>query len=194
MQRADSLGKTLMLGKIEGREGLGAGEKGTTEDEMAGWHQGLDKCESEWTLGVGDGQGGLACCGSWGRKESNTTEWLNWTESKQKEIRFILTSLSHWIEPYLKPNLQLDFSVMMSQYMPFSWSNLVSYIHNPNVTNLENPHLWLNETMWDNTHTHTHTHTQKEHLVSTQWRSHNTQCVRHVENTQYVRHALKVIV
>ena len=51
-------------------------EKGTTEDEMAGWHHWL----SEWTPGVGDGQGGLACCDSWGCKESDMTERLNWTE------------------------------------------------------------------------------------------------------------------
>ena len=55
-------------------------EKGTTEDEMAGWHHGLDGRESEWTPGDGDGQGGPACCDSWGRKESDTTERLNWTE------------------------------------------------------------------------------------------------------------------
>ena len=55
-------------------------EKGTTEDEMAGRHHWLDGHESEWTPGVGDGQGGLACCDSWGRKESDTTEQLNWTE------------------------------------------------------------------------------------------------------------------
>ena len=55
-------------------------EKGTTEDEMAGWHHWLDGHESEWTPGVGDGQGGLACCDSQGRKELDTTEWLNWTE------------------------------------------------------------------------------------------------------------------
>ena len=48
-----------------------------TEDEMAGWHHGLDGCESECTLGVVDGQGGLACCDSWCRKESDTTEQLN---------------------------------------------------------------------------------------------------------------------
>ena len=59
-------------------------EKGTTEDEMAGWHHWHDGRESEWTLGVGDGQGGLACCDSWGRKESETTEWLNWTELKME--------------------------------------------------------------------------------------------------------------
>ena len=55
-------------------------EKGLTEDEMVGWHHWLDGRESEWTPGVGDGQGGLACCDSWGSKESDTTEWLNWTE------------------------------------------------------------------------------------------------------------------
>ena len=55
-------------------------EKGTTEDEMAGWHHRLDGCESEWTLGVGGGQGGLACWNSWGRKESDMTERLNRTE------------------------------------------------------------------------------------------------------------------
>ena len=61
-------------------------EKGTTEDEMAGWHHWLDGRESEWTPGVGDGQGGLACCDSWGRKESDTTEWLNWTEFQGRVI------------------------------------------------------------------------------------------------------------
>ena len=53
-------------------------EKGTTEDEMAGWHHRLDGHEFEWNLGVGDGQVGLACCGSGGLKESDTTERLNW--------------------------------------------------------------------------------------------------------------------
>ena len=54
-------------------------EKGTTEDEMARWHHRLAH-EFGWTPGVGDGQGGLACCNSWGRKKSDTTEWLNWTD------------------------------------------------------------------------------------------------------------------
>ena len=58
----------------------GQEEKGITEDEMARWHHRLDGREFEWTPGVGDGQGGLACCDSWGRRESDTTEWLNWTE------------------------------------------------------------------------------------------------------------------
>ena len=73
--------KSWLIGKDSdaGRD-WGQEEKGMTEDEMAGWHHGLDGRESEWTPGVGDGQGGLACCDSWGRKESNTTERLNWTE------------------------------------------------------------------------------------------------------------------
>ena len=63
MPRVDSLEKTLMLGGIGGRE-----EKGTTEDEMAGWHHRLDGHGFEYIPGVGDGQGGLACCDSWGCK------------------------------------------------------------------------------------------------------------------------------
>ena len=72
--RVDSLERTMMLGGIGGRTRRGR------QDEMAGWHHWLDGRESEWTLRVGDGQGGLACCDSWGHKESDTTEQLNWTE------------------------------------------------------------------------------------------------------------------
>ena len=55
-------------------------EKGMTEDDMVGWHQWLNGHEFEWTLGVGDGQGGLACCSPWGCKQPDMTEWLNWTK------------------------------------------------------------------------------------------------------------------
>ena len=55
-------------------------EKGKAEDEMAGWHHQLDGHQFEWSPGVGDGHGGLACFNSWGCKESDTTEQLNWTE------------------------------------------------------------------------------------------------------------------
>ena len=64
IQRTDSLEKTLMLGKIEGM----------TEDEMVGWHHGLDGHEFEQALGFGDRQVSLACCSPWGRKVSDTTE------------------------------------------------------------------------------------------------------------------------
>ena len=73
MRRADSFDKTLMLGKIEGRR------RRAWQDEMIGWHHGLDGHGFGWTPGVGDGQGGLECCGSWSRKELDTTERLNWT-------------------------------------------------------------------------------------------------------------------
>ena len=71
MRRVDSLEKTD-AGRDWGQE-----EKGTTQDEMARWHHRLNGREFESTLGVGDGQGGLECCDSWGRKELNTTERLN---------------------------------------------------------------------------------------------------------------------
>ena len=60
----------------------GQEEKETTEDKMVGWHHQHNEHWFGWTLGVGDGQGGLACCGSWGRKELDTTEQLNRTELK----------------------------------------------------------------------------------------------------------------
>ena len=69
------IGKDPDAGKDWGRE-----EKGTTEDVMAGWHHQLNGHEFEWSPGIGDGQGGLVCCGSCGHKESDMIEWLNWTE------------------------------------------------------------------------------------------------------------------
>ena len=59
-------------------------EKEMTEDEMVGWHHRLDRHEFEQTPGVGEGQGSLVCCSPRGHKESDTTEWLNWTESSSQ--------------------------------------------------------------------------------------------------------------
>ena len=56
-------------------------EKGMTEDELVGWHHQFNEHEFEQAPGVGDGQGGPVCCSPWGRKESDVTEWLNWTVS-----------------------------------------------------------------------------------------------------------------
>ena len=75
IQRTDSLEMTLMLGKIDGRMRRG---------EMVGWHHQLKGHEFEKALGVGNGQGGLACCSPWGRKESDMTEWLNWKGVPQR--------------------------------------------------------------------------------------------------------------
>ena len=68
-------GKDSDAGRDWGQE-----EKGTTEDEMAGRHHWRDGCQSGWTPGVGDGEGGLACSDSWGHKESDTTEWMIWSD------------------------------------------------------------------------------------------------------------------
>ena len=80
--------------------------KGTTEDEMVGWHLWFNGHELESTPGVGEGQGGLVCCSPWGRKESDTTEWLNWTElmidllfaaKEKEESNIMLTFTEYWL-------------------------------------------------------------------------------------------------
>jgi len=92
--------KSWLIGK-DSDAGMdwGQEEKGTTEDEMAGWHHWLDGPESEWTPGVGVGQGGLACCDSWGHKELDTTEGLNWSELNLTFHKNFLwcVELSNWL-------------------------------------------------------------------------------------------------
>ena len=85
-------------------------EKGRTEDEIdGGWHHWLDGHESEWTLAVGDGQGGLACCGSWGRKESDTTKRLNWTELK---VFLLIVDISHYLKHIQKKTCSVVFFLL----------------------------------------------------------------------------------
>ena len=85
-----------------GKDG-GQEEKGMTEDEMVGWHHRLNGHGFGWTPGVGDGQGGLACCGSWGHKKLDTTERLNWTSlivdnnNKKTFLDQIVTCDEKWI-------------------------------------------------------------------------------------------------
>ena len=76
------------------------------EDEMAGWHHWLDGCESVWTPGVGDGQGGLVCCDSWGRKELDMSEWLNWTELRTLE-KYLLNRRLCPLQMYWRPQYPL---------------------------------------------------------------------------------------
>ena len=78
------IGKDPDAGKDWGQE-----EKGTTEDEMVGWHHWLDGHDFGWTLGVGNGQGGLGCCSPWGCKESGTTRLSDWTELNWTETIFL---------------------------------------------------------------------------------------------------------
>ena len=98
--------KSWLIGKdpAAGRD-WGQEEKGTTEDEMAGWHHRLDGHEFEWTPGVGDGQGGLACCDSWGHKESDMTERLNWTEVKHWNHEMNKTWSLHTSSSYIVRNI-----------------------------------------------------------------------------------------
>ena len=98
MQRANSLEKTLMLGKIEGEE------KGATKDEMVGWHHWLNGCEFEQTPGDGEGQGSLVCCSSWGCKESDMTEWLNDKIGSSTVDTKLIRRQNH-LEGLLKPSL-----------------------------------------------------------------------------------------
>ena len=108
-------------------EGLGQEEKGTTEDEMAGWHHGLHGHEFEWTPGVSDGQGGPACCDSWGHKESDMTEWLNWTENLLKCSLKYFYSLSSSIllisahAPYSVHSSTMDIWEVLYFPLPATW-------------------------------------------------------------------------
>ena len=101
------VGKDLDAGRHWGQE-----EKGMTEDEMAGWHHWLYGHEFEKTLGAGDGQGGLACCDSWGRKESDMTELLNWTElismAVKKKINVVETGEKKSLRYYRYINWNLQ--------------------------------------------------------------------------------------
>ena len=95
------LGKDSDVGKDWRQE-----EKGMTEGEMVGWHHWLDGHEFEQALGVGDGQGTLACCSPWGCKESDMTEWLNWTElcpSTQKIIKTTTLIITTPCQPAVVP-------------------------------------------------------------------------------------------
>ena len=91
MRRADSLEKPLMLGKTEGRRRRGR------QRMTVGWHHRLHRHGFGWTPGVGDGQGGLACCGSWDCKESDMAEWLDWTELVAHTVKDLPAMQETWI-------------------------------------------------------------------------------------------------
>ena len=89
-------------------------KKGTTEDEMVGWHHRLNGHEFEQAPGVGDGQGSRVCCSSWGHKESNTTEWLNWIELRGyiSEIRLRLEKLKAKIQSLMTTHSWCRFGLL----------------------------------------------------------------------------------
>ena len=103
------IGKDSDAGRDWGQE-----EKGTTEDELVVWHHWLDGRESKWTPGVADGHGGLVCCNSWGCKESDTTEWLNWTDAfSENSVQISISPLELW-EIFVQSVLFRFFSFYLS--------------------------------------------------------------------------------
>ena len=118
MQRTDSLEKTPMLGKTEGERRRGR------QDEMVRWHHWLNGHVFEWALGVGDGQGGLACCSPWGLKESDTTERLNWTDKCGLMVFVFLRLISFSEIPsrsiYFSPNGKI--SLLMTRIPFLMWA------------------------------------------------------------------------
>ena len=95
-------------------------QKGTTEDEMIGWHHQLNGHEF-WNLkaqGIGDEHGSLACCSPWGHKESNTAEWLNWTDENFEVVLLPLHYLSYLISAILP-----SFVLLQSHWLPYHSSN-----------------------------------------------------------------------
>ena len=119
MWRVDSLEKTLMLGGIGGR-----GRRG---QQRVRWLDSirLDGRESEWTPGVGDGQGGLACCDSWGSEESDTTERLNWIDTHS----FLRSEkgLFNIVSSYLTCNTSnsVNFKIVFVPIDDISWNLMV---------------------------------------------------------------------
>ena len=104
--------KSWLIGKDSDAGRDWGQKKGTTEDEMAGWHHRLDAREFGWTPGVCDGQGGLVCCNSWGRKALDTTELLNWTFSLIK----ILVQITSF-ENTKSPEWSRDYNFLIVQHM-----------------------------------------------------------------------------
>ena len=119
--------KSWLIGKDPdaGRD-WGQEEKGTTEDEMAGLHHQLDGHEFEWTPGVGDGQGGLACCRSWGCKSrTRLSDWTDWTKWTVKRI-----------------NLPLMWLVSTSQAVVFNTDYTLESLGEHLKILISRPHLW----------------------------------------------------
>ena len=111
-------------------------DKGTTEDEMAGWRHWLDGREFEWTPGVSDGQGGLACCNSWSRKESDTTEQLNWTKLNWCHPNLCAIFLKHFTKiQYTDPQEQISLAMAASDFIQSNY--LLTDLQSPNKQPLQ---------------------------------------------------------
>ena len=114
-------------------------EKGMTEDEMAGWHHWLDGRESEWTLGVGDGQGGLGCCSSWGYKESDMTEQLNWLMVCNLRLLIFLPAI---LIPASASSSPVFHGVTKSRTQLSDWTELNWCYVNMNLISIKLLYFW----------------------------------------------------
>ena len=133
IRRTDSLEKTLMLGKIESRRRMGQ------QDEMVGWHHWLNGRKFKQTLGVGYGQGSLACCSPWGCKDSDTTERMNWTEHLILLLCFYGSGLVGKSCPTLATPWTVACQAPLS--MGFSRQEYWSGLPFPSPGNLPNPRI-----------------------------------------------------
>ena len=112
----------------------GQEEKGMTKDEMVGWHHQHNGHRFGWTPGVGDGQGALACCGSWGHKESDTTERLKWTELPDSSVGKESACIAG--DPHSIPGSGRSPGEGIGYPFQYSWASLVAQL----VKNL--PAMW----------------------------------------------------
>ena len=118
-------------------------EKGMTGDDIVGWHHRLDGLEFEQAPGVGDGQGGLACCSPWGHKELDMTDWLNWTKLfifilyNNSVYLFIISFLFFWL-----PHVVCGISVPWPGTEPMA---LAVQVQRPNqwTTRKFSPYIFL---------------------------------------------------
>ena len=118
-------------------------EKGTTEDEMVGWHHEHNGHGFGWTLGVGDGQGGLAYCGSWSSKESDITEWLKWTEH-------IGPYYSYMLDPVILLLCAIEFGSQRKAtgngHETWRYKDWMQHVHLWNFCNVEKS---IHDSQWD---------------------------------------------
>ena len=140
--------KNWLIGKdSDAGTDWGQEEKGTTEDEMAGWHHRLDTYDFGWTPGVDDGQGGLECCDSQGCKELDTTERLNWTAYQLNILnnQYIFMSTSS-VKFHL---IHLQFSSVISDSLDpteCSTPSLPVHHHYPELA--QTPVHWVSDDIW----------------------------------------------